>query len=186
MGRLPRAVAPALATVLGAVIGIVAALVLQWQVIQPSDDELLAAAEAVTPTGFVAVGEPVISGAWAPSLTRGVAHVDASAWTVVTLGEVADELRASGWDVREVDAAAVQGNVEARRGRLATTVYLSPREEGPPGWASISVRRSSDEPPLGVAVSVGAVIGAGLGTGSVLAGRRTGWRRRSRTRLRHR
>jgi hypothetical protein len=186
MGRLPRAVAPALAAVLGAVIGIVAALVLHWQVIQPSDDELLAAAEAVTPTGYAAVGQPVISGAWAPSFTRGVAHVDASTWTVVTLGEVADELRADGWEVRPVDHVAVQGDVQAQRGRLAATVYLLPREEGAPGWASISVQRSSDGPALGAAVGVGAVIGAGFGTGTVLVRRRAGWRRRSWTRLRRR
>jgi hypothetical protein len=186
MGRLRRAVAPALATVFGAVVGIVAALVLDWQVIQPSDGEVLATAEAVRPSGYAAIGEPVISGAWAPSFTRGVAHVDASAWTVVTLGEVADELRADGWEVGEVDLAGVQGDVEAQRGRLATTVYLLPREEGPPGWASISVRCSSDEPALGAAVGVGAVIGAGFGTGTVLARRRAGWRRRSWTRLRRR
>jgi hypothetical protein len=179
MGRLPRAVAPALAGVLGAVVGIVIALALHWHVIETSDDELLAATEVVVPAGFAPIGEPVISGAWAPSFTRGVAHVDATASTAVTLGEIAEQLRAGGWTVGDVDAFAMKGDVRAERGRLVASVSVSARDDRP-ATASVSVRRGPAEPSLGVAVVAVAVAGAGVGV--VLTARC----RRSRRHLGHR
>jgi hypothetical protein len=180
--RWSRAVAPALAGVLGAVVGTVAGLVLHWHVFQPSDHELLAAIEVVTPTHFAPIGEPVISGAWAPSFTRGAAHVDASTSVVVTLGEVADELRADGWEVDDVDPAAVRGDVRAERGGLVATVHLSPQEEDLQGSASLSVRRGPAEPSIRVAASGGAVAGTGVAVGAALAVRRSAQRGESRAR----
>lgn len=47
--------------VLGAVAGLLAGLVLHWSVVQPSDDDLRAAARTLTPAWFAPAHEPVVT-----------------------------------------------------------------------------------------------------------------------------
>jgi hypothetical protein len=157
----------------GAVLGVLAALLVHWFVIQPSDAELQDVAASLTPSGFTAIHEPVVSGEWAPSFTRGVVHVDATSSLAATLGEIAEGLRADGWDVPDgVDAAADGGRIVAARDGLVATVSLSPASDAADSTASISVGRGPQASSLTIATVVGAVIGALIGCGGVLAVRR--------------
>lgn len=173
MGRASRSVAPALVCFAGAALGVLAALLVHWFVIRPSDAQLRDVAETLTPSGFTVIHERVVTGEWAPSLTRGVVHVDATSLRATTLGQVAEGLRADGWDVPDgVDAAADGGRLVAPRDGLVATVSLSPASDGADSTASISVGRGPQASSLTIATAVGAVIGALIGCGAVLAARR--------------
>jgi hypothetical protein len=171
--KASKSVLPVVVGVAGAVLGVLAALLVHWFVIQPSDAELRDVAETLTPTGFTASHEPVVTGQWAPSLTRGVVHVDATSPSAVPLGEVADGLRADGWAVGDdMDAAADEGRLVAPRDGLVATVSLSPTPDGAGSTASISVGRGPQATSLTTATVGGALIGATVGSGTVLAIRR--------------
>jgi hypothetical protein len=165
--------APALTCLLGAVVGIVAALLVHWFVVQPSDDELLAVAHTVVPSGFDLVGEPAISGAWAPSFTRGTAHVDATTWSRVTVDEVADELKGDGWDVEELDVSVPEGRTVGSRDGLVASVHLLPGPGDGKTRASVGVRRGPQQMSVVIPVAAGALVGAGLGGGAVITARRS-------------
>lgn len=173
MGKASRSVAPVLVGFAGAALGVLAALLVHWFVIQPSDAELRDVAETLTPSGFTMIHEPVVTGKWAPSLTRGAVHVDATSPHATTLGQVAEGLRADGWDVPDgVDAAADGGRLVAPRDGLVATVSLSPASDGADSTASISVGRGPQASSLTIATVVGALIGAMFGCGAVIAVRR--------------
>lgn len=60
---------------------------LHWWVVQPTDAELIATAREVDLPGFAGADRPRVTGAWAPSFTRGIVHRDAV--STGTLGESA-------------------------------------------------------------------------------------------------
>lgn len=173
-GRGRRTVTPVLLGVLGAVAGLLAGLVLHWSVVQPSDDDLRAAARTLTPAWFAPAHEPVVTGAWAPSLDRGVVRWDATSPGSATLVSIADGLREGGWEVDDVDAASVEGEVQASRGDLVASVSLTPPRPGRPTTAVVSVGRGPQATSLRVLAVAGALVGAGAGAGGVLGARR--WR----------
>ncbi|NKY08900.1 hypothetical protein [Cellulomonas hominis] len=174
--RVRRALAPVLLGLVGAVVGLVAGLALHWSVVQPSDDDLRAAARTLTPAEFTRAHEPVVTGAWAPSLDRGVVRWDATSLGFATLGTLADGLRDAGWAVDEdaVDASALEGEVDAVRGDLVVSVSLSPMLPDRPTTVVVTVGRGPQATALRVLVAGGVVAGASLGAGGVLAARR--WR----------
>lgn len=160
-----------LAGLLGALLGVVAALVVHWAVIQPSDDELRGIARTLTPSGFTLDHEPVVSGAW-PLSSRGVLHVDATSPELATLGAVADGLRAGGWWVEDVDPDDGTGYVHATRDGVRATVFLASGSGAHDTTASISVGRGPQGTSLAAAAVVGVVAGAAVGAGAVVAARR--------------
>lgn len=174
MGRASRAVVPVLLGLVGAGLGLLAGLAVHWFVVEPSDDELREIAATLNPAGFTIVGEPAVSGKWAPSFERGVIHFDATSPEPFTLGEVADGLRAGGWAVRGTVAPSdVRGRVVADRDGLVAEVFLlssNPTERAT--MASVSLGRGPGGALFDVTVAAGTLVGAGVAVGAVLAARR--------------
>ncbi len=173
MGRASRAVVPVLLGLVGAGVGLLVGLAVHWYVVEPSDDELRVVAESLTPAGFTPGSEPVVSGKWAPSFERGVMHFDATALAPVTLGTVAEGLRADGWVVRgTVDPSQVKGEVVAERDGLVASVFvLRERTEGAT-MASVKLGRGPKRTAFGLTVASGALVGAGVAVGAVAVRRR--------------
>ncbi|MBO0898743.1 hypothetical protein J1G44_07110 [Cellulomonas sp. zg-ZUI199] len=167
MGRGARAVVVLLALVLAGVGGVGGAVV-HWFVVQPSDDELRAAAADLPLHGFRDVGGRGISGRWAPSFDRGSLHWDAVSESVVTTWDVADALRDEGWTVEDPGDGGV---VHGRRDRVVVDVRPWGLEDGGT-TASIAVGRGDVPPSPGLTAALGAAVGALLGVlGGVLGGR---------------
>jgi hypothetical protein len=162
-------VAPVLVGFVGAALGVLAALLIHWFVVQPSDAELRDVAETLTPSKFTAIHEPVVTGSWLPSLTRGVVRVSAATPRAATVGEIADGLRADGWALPDdVDAGAGEGWLRATRDGLVVTVDLRQSPAGPVSTAGISVSRGPQARSLTIATMVGGVAGAVIGSGAVV------------------
>jgi len=153
-----------------AVLGAIGAAALHWNVVQPSDDELRSAAGGVPLDGFHDVGDRVISGAWAPELARGEVVWDAVVDRVVTVGDLAADLRADGWTVSIRTPWPDRGSIHGERGQFYVTVHLLPGDQGGT-HASVSVGRGLVNPSLATTVWLGIAAGAAIGVcvGLVLA-----------------
>lgn len=146
----------------GAVLG----ATFHWFVVEPSDGELLDAAERIELTGFTSATCPGLDGWFAPTLTRASVHWDATSEEPLDAGRAADELAAAGWTVTGTEKVHATVTVRAVDGRTATSVRLVPERDGGTS-ASIGVSRRSLAPTLGVCVLVGALVGV---VGGVLLG----------------
>lgn len=146
-----------------------------WWVLQPSDAELVTTAREVVLPGFAGSDEPRVTGAWAPSFTRGVVHWDAASDEPLGASATATTtaLRGEGWTVTEEAVGERSGDVVATRAGLVLSVHLRAASDSETR-ASVELRRGSTTPSLAALVVGGAVFGAGVGT--ALARPRTGRR----------
>ncbi|MDM8084502.1 hypothetical protein QUV83_06990 [Cellulomonas cellasea] len=159
-----------LTVVLGAA-GALGGVAFHWYVVQPSDEELLAASREVDLGGLSPTTTPVITGRWAPSLARGAAEWSASSGDVDSLVDVVDDLEAEGWTVDRVVGQGAMGRVHASRGGVDVGVWLRASDEGG-AEATVALARGNAVPSLTVTVVLGAVAGALAGVTLGLAVRR--------------
>jgi hypothetical protein len=145
-------------------VGAVAGTAFHWFVIEPSDDELLSAAEEVRLTGYTG-DEPALDAFWAPSMTRGSAHWDTVSDGPLDAEAVAADLSDAGWTITGTEPGATNATarVHAVDGRLAAGVFLSSDPDGGT-HASISVSRRTLPPTLTACVLVGTLVGAAGGS----------------------
>lgn len=162
----PRPVVTALVALLMAGVGAVLGAAFHWFVVEPSDGELLDAAQRIELTGYTSSTGPGLDGSFTPTLTRASVHWDATSEAPLDAGRVADELAAAGWTVTGTEEVNATVTVRAVDGRTATSVHLAPDRDGGTR-ASIGVSRHSIAPSSGVCVLVGALVGA---VGGVLLG----------------
>ena len=155
----PRPVVTVLVALLMAGVGAVLGAPFHWFVIEPSDGELLEAAERIELTGFTSATGPGLDGWFAPTLTRATVHWNATSEEPLDADRVADELAAVGWTVTGAEKVNASVTVRAVDGRTVTSVLLKPERDGGTS-ASIGVSRHSLAPTLGVCVLVGALVGA--------------------------
>lgn len=136
-----------------------------WWVLQPSDVELVTTAREVVLPGFAGSGEPRVTGAWAPSFTRGVVHWDATSDEPLGASATTTSaaLQGEGWMVTEEGVGERSGDVVATRPGLVLTVHLRAASDSET-QASVELRRGSTTPSLGGLVVGGTIFGAGAGT----------------------
>lgn len=152
--------------VAGALLGAAA----YWWVVQPSDSELIAAARAVDLPGFEGPDKSRITGAWAPSFTRGVVHWDAASTTPLTesASAVTTALDDQGWLVTQEPTQFGSGDVVATRPGLMLTVHLRAASDSETE-GSVTLRRGSTAPTLNALVVAGALVGAAAGAALMAA-----------------
>jgi len=155
-----------------AVLGAIGAAALHWNVVQPSDDELRSAARGVSLSGFVDRGPRVISGAWAPEFARGEVHWDAVTDRVVTVDDLAAELRTEGWAVDADPDPDGSGTLDGVRQPYFLGITLLPGNDVG-SMASVYVSRGQVTPSLATTVWLGIAAGGAIGVcvGLVLARR---------------
>lgn len=136
-----------------------------WWVLQPSDTELVTTAREVVLPGFTGSDEPRVTGAWAPSFTRGVVHWDAASDEPLgaSATTTSTALQGDGWTVTEETVGERSGDVVATRPGLVLTVHLRAAPDSETE-ASVELRRGATTPSLGALVVGGVVFGAGVGT----------------------
>lgn len=167
-----RAVLVVLVALVAGAIGASGAYAFHWQVIQPSDTELLAVAPELTPPGFVVDWGPDVSGKWAPSLDRGYVEMDVSSDDLVTIETIAADLVGAGWVTHPVStgnhidqlSATKDGlwlNVSRSTGRGGIGSKPTKSEEGTS--VEFTVERDTQTPSLTTTVWLGTLLAAGLG-----------------------
>ncbi len=160
VGRV--ALTAALAIGLGAT-GAAGAAALHWYVVQPSDGELLAAAQHVDVAGLAPSEPLVVSGAWAPSFDRGMVAWSTRSEGARAVSDVVADLAADGWAVERTSERRAW--LSATRDGLRLDAWLD--HEGGDTRASVSLVRGEAVPSLaatvGVAASAGVLAGVALG-----------------------
>lgn len=161
-----------------AALGAGAAAATHYLFVQPSDDELRAAAAEVVPDGFTVLEPPTVDGAWAPAFNRGHVFSHAQSDTAPDAEGLAAALTGAGWEHTEVQRSADGGaDVRAGRGGVTVSLLLAPRPSDRGADLGVSVWRGEQTPSFPVLVGAGIALGA---AGGAVAGARLGGRLRTR------
>lgn len=153
----------ALVALLMAGAGAVGGFAVHWYVLQPSDDELREHVTEVTPDGAVILGEPTITGAWAPSFERGSLHWEAFADGRLSVAAVAQRLEEAGWTPGPPRQTHSVQELAATKGPLRLDVSLSPVLDAERTDVGLTITRRPHPISLGMAVALGAGLGALVG-----------------------
>lgn len=154
-GVTKRAVGAMLALmVLFVPLGALAGVLVHWHVIQPSDEDLEAAARTLSDSPIASEYEPIASGQFAPTFTRGMVRWDVESDVLFDSVRIETAVAEAGWQVEEVSAESLH----ADRGAIRLDVEWRPSGEG---WRTVVlVDRGRIVPSLTVTVIAGAVLGA--------------------------
>lgn len=175
MSTTRRVVLAAVVALLMAAVGAVGGFAVHWFVLSPTDDELRNEVAKVTPDGLTIVGEPTITGRWAPSLERGDLHWELAP-DPLPAAAVSSRLDEAGWDMEYIRPQGSSTYLGATKGPMHLTVrFASPGDDGS---AAISFTLGRRDSPISSGTAV--ALGAGL---AALMGGALGWfgpRRRTR------
>lgn len=161
MSTVRRAAVAAVVALLVAGTGGLGGFAVHWFVLSPTDDELRAEVAEITPDGLTIVGEPTITGEWAPSLERGDLH-----WELAPGGPEVTVLRSHleevGWDVDDAQPRGSSTYLRAAKGPMHLTVrFASTGDDG--SVVGFTLGRRAYPISSGTTVALGAAVGALLG-----------------------
>lgn len=135
-------------------VGALAGILVHWYVIQPSDEDLKVAARTLSDSPIAPEHEPIASGQWAPSFTRGWVRWDVESGEAPDAEQIEAAVVDAGWRVEKVGAESLHAN----RGAIHLDVEWRP--SGGYWSASVLVDRGRVVPSLTVTVIAGAGLGA--------------------------